>query len=116
VDTPGTELLGCYITNTSYAYTVIRDGNNFSKKFGGATGNDPDWFVLHIVGKKNGTWLSDSVHFYLADFRFDDNNQDYIVGSWEWVDLSILGDADTLYFELRSSDAGLNGINTPTFF
>jgi hypothetical protein len=37
---------GVYVTNTTYAYNSMRDGDMFAKKFGGPTGNDPDWYKL----------------------------------------------------------------------
>lgn len=107
---------GVYITNTTYAANSMRDGDTFGKKFGGSTGNDPDFFKLTIFGYTGGALTTDSVEFYLADYRFADTLQDYIVTTWEWVDLSSLGAIDSLTFILSSSDTGSFGINTPTFF
>ena len=64
----------------------------------------------------NGNMVNDSVEFYLADYRFSDNSQDYIVTTWEWVDLTSLGNVDSLVFNLSSSDNGTFGMNTPAFF
>lgn len=107
---------GTYITNTTYAANSMRDGDSFAKKFGGLTGDDSDWFLLTIKGYTGGNLTTDSVNFYLADYRFTDNTQDYIVKDWRWVDLTSLGNVDSLSFSLNSSDAGAFGINTPTFF
>jgi hypothetical protein len=106
---------GIYITNSTYAAISMRDGDGFAKQFGGMDGNDPDFFRLDIIGTLNGT-VTDTVKFYLADYRFMDNSMDYIVKSWEWVDLSPLGNVDTLHFQLVSSDATAFGNNTPNFF
>lgn len=105
-----------YVTNTTYAYYSMRDGDAFAKAFGGASGDDPDYFLLTIQGYREGMPLADSVDFYLADFRFADNRQDYIVDSWTAVDISALAAADSLSFTLRSTDTGEFGINTPLFF
>lgn len=105
-----------YLTNTTYAYEVLRTGNGFAKKMGGLSGNDPDFFKLTIRGYSNGTVIQDSVEFYLADYRFQDNRQDYIVKDWSKVDISRFQFADSLSFELSSSDVGQFGINTPLFF
>jgi hypothetical protein len=94
----------------------MRDGDLYGKKFGGTTGNDPDWFKLTIKKWHNGTLGNDSVEFYLADFRSSDNSEDYIVKDWRWVDLSTLGNVDSLTFIMTSSDVGTYGINTPLFF
>ncbi len=107
---------GCYLTNTTYAAISMRDGDAFAKKFGGPTGNDPDWFRLTVFAWYNGSLKSDSVNVYLADYRFSDNQQDYILEDWNWLDLSSLGNCDSLLFVLNSSDTGMFGMNTPPFF
>ena len=107
---------GVFVTNSTYAAHSMRDGDAFAKQFGGASGNDPDWFLLTIKGYTNGNITTDSVNFYLADYRFVDNNQDYIVNQWEWVNLTSLGSVDSLIFTLSSSDVGQFGMNTPAFF
>lgn len=107
---------GVFVTNSTYTANSMRDGDAFAKKFGGATGNDPDWFLLTIKGYTNGNLTNDSVNFYLADYRSSDNNLDYIVRQWQWVNLSSLGNIDSLVFSLNSSDVGQYGMNTPAFF
>ncbi|HNU49088.1 MAG TPA: DUF4465 domain-containing protein, partial [Bacteroidia bacterium] len=64
---------GFYVTNATYPYISMRDGDGFSKKFGGPSGNDPDYFIMTIHNWYNGNLSSDSVNFYLADFRFTNN-------------------------------------------
>jgi hypothetical protein len=112
----GRQVEGLYITNGTYPYLSMRDGDGFAKKFGGASGEEPDFFLLTIKGYLEGALLPDSVNFYLADYRFEDNSQDYIVDEWTFVDVSSLGAVDSLAFSLSSSDVGQFGINTPTFF
>jgi hypothetical protein len=116
---------GFYITNTTYAYNSMRDGDFAARKFGDTTGTNsglaqgsyPDWFKLTVRGYDSGTLLNDSVEFYLADYRFNDNDSDYIVGDWRWVDLSALGGVvDSVAFYLSSSDNGAWGMNTPAYF
>ena len=115
-DSSGQPVPGIYITNATYAYLSMRDGDSFTKKFGGVTGDDPDYFLLTIKGHFNGEVTADSIDFYLADFRFEDNSQDYIVDEWTYVDLSILGPVDSLSFALSSTDVGDFGMNTPAYF
>lgn len=108
---------GAYFTNMSYAYFSMRDGDMFAKKFGGADGNDPDWFRLSITGLRSDfTPTPNTVEFYLADYRFSDNGQDYLVSDWTWVDLAALGAIIGLRFELSSSDTAPWGMNTPAYF
>jgi hypothetical protein len=94
----------------------MRDGDAFAKKFGGATGNDPDFFKLTIIGKEASDVVVNTVDFYLADFRSANNAQDYVVNSWTTVDLTSLAGSRTLTFTLSSSDNGQFGMNTPAYF
>lgn len=107
---------GASITNTTYAALSMRDGDMFSKKFGGTTGNDPDWLKLTIAGYAGGSPTGTFIDFYLADFRFSFNSQDYIVNNWTYVDFSPLGLVDQLRFSMSSTDNGGWGMNTPAFF
>lgn len=109
-------LSGFYVTNSTYAYYTMKNGSLYSKVFGGEDGRDPDWFKLFIWGEKADGSLTDSVAFYLADYRFEPDTLDYIVNDWRWVDLSSLGIVEKICFSLASSDAGAYGINTPTYF
>ncbi|MEO0626741.1 MAG: DUF4465 domain-containing protein [Bacteroidota bacterium] len=115
-DAAGQVVSGMYITNNTYAYLSMQDGDSFAKRFGGLTGDDPDFFLLTVRAYSGGNLSTDSVNFYLADYRFDDNNLDYIVDEWTYLDLSSLGPADSLSFSLTSSDVGSAGMNTPAYF
>ncbi|MEA1948197.1 MAG: DUF4465 domain-containing protein, partial [Thermodesulfobacteriota bacterium] len=106
---------GGYFTNTTYAALSMLNGDDFAKQFGGVTGNDPDWFLLTVAGMNENT-VTGSVDFYLADYRFENNSQDYIVNAWTWLDLSGLGTVTSLKFDLSSSDVGDYGMNTPAYF
>ena len=108
---------GFYVTNSTYAYFSMLEGDAFAKKFGGLTGNDPDFFLLTIKAFQNGDLSEESVEFFLADYTFEDNSQDYIVDEWTYVDLTPLGnEVDSLSFTLTSSDVGEFGMNTPAYF
>jgi hypothetical protein len=110
------ELAGFYVTNSTWAALSMEFGDDYAKKFGGESGDDPDWFKLSVWGYHNGTASNDTVEFYLADYRFVNNDEDYIVKTWEWVDLSVLGEIDSLKFNLWSTDIGAYGMNTPAYF
>lgn len=104
------------ITNTNYSAHSMLNGDSFAKKFGGTTGDDPDWFVLTIRAYNDIDVKYDSIQVYLADYRFSNNAQDYIVKDWLNVDVSSLAMADYLEFYMTSSDVGTWGMNTPSFF
>lgn len=105
-----------YITNATCAVLSMEYGDSTAKKFGGADGTDPDWFLLTIKGYNYTSGTVDSVLFYLADFRSDTPAMDYIVKDWVQVDLSSMGRMDSLSFSLSSSDTGSSGMNTPAYF
>lgn len=112
----GKVVKGFYATNNTYAYNSMRDGDFVAKKFGGVPNVDTDWFKLTVKGYLNNTQTADSVDFYLADFRDPDSTKDYILKTWEWVDLTPLGKVDSLTFMLYTSDTGQFGPNTPMYF
>lgn len=112
-DTP----LSLTLANTTYAYDSMLNGDGFAKKFGGATGDDADWFLLTITGRDAFGASLGEVDVYLADYRFVDNDLDYILTGWTDVDLSGLGSGvRMLEFTLSSSDTGAYGMNTPAYF
>lgn len=108
---------GFFATNTTYTYLTMKNGGSFmGKKFGGTDGTDPDYFVLTVYGYLGGIKVQDTVNFYLADFRSEDSNQDYIVNTWEWVDLKTLGEIDSLSFGYTTTDFNEYGPLTPSYF
>lgn len=107
---------GLYVSNATYPFLSMRDGDSFAKKFGGVDGNDPDFLLLTIKARTDGQLSADSVDFYLADYRDTGNNNDYIIADWTFVDLSALGNADELVFTMSGSDVGQFGLNTPAYF
>lgn len=110
------DVSGMYVTNTTYAALSMLDGDGFAKRFGGESGDDPDFFKLIIDGFDETSTNTGTVEFFLADYRFADNSQDYLIDDWTFVDLSSLGDVASLSFSIDSTDAGDFGINTPTYF
>ncbi len=106
------------LTNATYAALSMQNGDSFAKKFGGATGNDPDLFGVTLRGFDNvgGTGNAiGSVNVNLSDFRFTNNSQDYILNSWLNVDLASIADARSVSLSFFSTDTGAFGINTPTY-
>lgn len=108
----GKTIDGFYINNNTYAYQSMNSGDAYSKKF---TSHNTDWFMLRTYGYLNGV-MTDSVDFYLADFRFADSSKAYIIKNWTWLDLNTLGNVDSLTFAMSSSDNGTWGMNTPAYF
>lgn len=121
-------------TNTATAFYSLRDGDEFAKPFGkifdenigenGAwvEGNVPDWFKVTFTGYagsgRTGV-VTGQVDFYLADYRFSNSSEDYIIQNWTDVDLTALGGARSIGLEFSSSDtstySGATYINQPQY-
>jgi hypothetical protein len=104
------------VTNTTYTALSMRDGDSFAKKFGGASGEDPDFLKLTITGRDGGNAVTGTRDVYLADFRAADTADDFILAPWMEVALGSLGVVSALEFSMVSSDVGPFGINTPLYF
>lgn len=107
---------GCYVTNNLWAYQNMLEGDYTATPFGGTTGNDPDWFKLTATGKNSNGQTTGTVDFYLADYRFANNEEDYILNTWAWLDLSPLGEVASISFSLSSSKNDNYGMITPAYF
>jgi len=112
------------IANTTYAVRSMREGDQFAKVFGSPydangqpDGTDgKDWFLLEIVPLNQADQpIGNTIKHYLADFRFDEANQNYIDEEWATVQLNGV-EAKKLQFYISSSDVGQNGLNTPAYF
>lgn len=112
------------LTNTTYAGISMRDGDTFGKVFGSANDaqgqpdgtNGEDFFKLIIYGLNAEDDTVSTIEVFLADFRFVDDNLDFILNTWSTVDLTSLGDVVAMQFGLVSSDIGGFGMNTPAYF
>ena len=103
------------LCNNTYAALSMKNGDAYSKKFGGTTGKDPDWFRVTVSGYDRSNNKTGSIDLYLADFRFTDSSKDYILTKWTTFDLTSLGKVYKIALTFSSSDAGTYGINTPTY-
>ena len=107
---------GCYVTNDLWTYQDILQGGYGEPPYGGTTGNDPDWFKVTATGKNANGQVVGTLDFYLADYRFSNNEEDYVLNTWEWFDLSSLGDVATISFSLSSSRGSGYNMITPAYF
>ncbi|MFK7784416.1 MAG: DUF4465 domain-containing protein [Crocinitomicaceae bacterium] len=113
------------LTNTTYAYLSMRDGDGYGKEFGTlyAAGdsipdgtNGEDFFYVRIYGHNFDQTEVDSIDFYLADYRFADSTQDYIIDDWNTIDLTGFAfDVTSVTFDFFSSDVNSFGIKTPAY-
>lgn len=107
---------GCYVTNNLWTYQDILQGGYGEQPYGGLTGNDPDWFKVTATGKNASGQTVGTLDFYLADYRFANNEEDYVLDTWEWFDLSPLGNVATISFSLSSSRGSGYNMITPAYF
>lgn len=113
---PGEAIVaGAWLTNTTYAALSMRDGDPYAKKFGGADGSETDYFRILVEGFDAAQRSTGMVELMLADFRFDDPAEDFILEDWVFLDLSDLGVVRELHLSWQSSDMSDYGINTPTY-
>lgn len=124
VNAPTKRITRFNITNTTYAYLSMRDGDGYGKQFGSIYDadsiidgtNGEDFFKVWIIGENFDGSERDSIEFFLADYRFADNTQDYIVSDWNEIDFSNFSfDVSTVNFAFESSDFNLFGPKTPTY-
>lgn len=125
-ESANTQITEFKITNTALAKLIMENGNQFSKVFGspnGANGmpdgtNGEDFFRVLIAAASEAGDM-DTMEFLLADYRFVDNTQDYILDTWVTIDLltEFNFPVSTLNFLFESSDNSAQGFsNTPSYF
>ncbi len=103
------------VANSTYTALSMRDGDQFAKKFGGDSGNDPDWFILSIEGIREDSSSAGIISVYLADYRSDNEAEDYISNAWTVLPMDGFGAIKKLAFSFESSDTGDWGMNTPAY-
>lgn len=101
------EFTSMRITNGTYSYYTILNGNDFCKKF-----ENGDWFKVQINGWDSEGNNVGKTEVFLADYR---NGKTYILNDWYLVNLEEFEDCQKITFEFASSDTGDFGINTPAF-
>lgn len=94
------------LNNSTYTYWSLKEGDAIAKACA-----DGDWFKVTIIGQ-NGDTRTDSIDFYLADFR---DGKTFICDTWTVIDLSSLGVVTDLYFTFDGTDQGDWGLNTPAY-
>lgn len=104
---------GMYVTNTTYTYLSVAQGNDGAGFVKGPFGPG-DWLKLTVYGIDASGQETGNVDFLLADF-IDQNTG--VVDNWTWLDLNELGNnVSSLEFEMASTDSGQFGMNTPAYF
>ena len=107
----GVTLNGCYMTNSVMLYNSAMNGDPFA----GEPFKTGDFFKALITGiSPQGD--TTRMEFYLADYRdTEDTAKHYILKTWEWVDLSGLGNIKSLLISFEGSRVGQYGQNLPLY-
>ncbi|WP_165226977.1 DUF4465 domain-containing protein [Aquisphaera insulae] len=102
------------ITNTTYSYLTMRDGDGYGYANAFTKG---DYQLLDIRGYDAAGKLVGTVDFYLANFLSDNKNDWYIVDTWNTLDLSSLAGSTELRFGIQSSQNDRTyGVIPPAYF
>ena len=102
---------GFYVAANSYLQNAILTGDGMTP--GAFTKGD--WYRVDVIGM-DGETKKDTLSYYLADYRSDNEADHYYVKDWTWLDLSALGDVTGITFRLSSSRTNSWGMTTPGYF
>lgn len=105
-----------YITNTTFAYLHMLNGDSFGGPFGGPSGDEPDVFTLTIEGFDASSTSVGSIDVILGDYSATPNAGDFIIDVWTLVDLSSLENVRSIDFTMDSTDVAGGFTSTPTYF
>lgn len=103
---------GTYICNHPWPYYGNIHGDGFASAF-----DYPGcFFTITAHGMVGGEDTGSSVTLTLAEYT-DDETGLVQSADWQWMDLSVLGEVDAVYFTMDTSDADpLYGPNTAVYF
>jgi len=105
----GQAVPGMYVTNSAWVVDAIINGDGMSEAFG-----EGDLLTLKLTGKKADGSTS-TMEIPLADYRAADEKDRWYLDTWQWVDLSPLGDVSEIEWDMTSTKANSYGITTPTY-
>jgi hypothetical protein len=98
---------GVYVCNHPWPYYGCVHGDGMARAF-----EEGDYFELVAHGvTADGTETIASIN--LVEFA---NGQLNALNDWTFFDLSSLGEVESVYFTLNSTDSGAYGMNTASYF
>jgi hypothetical protein len=99
----GVEVVAMEVINSLYLANIIKYGNDEIDRFGGNLRVIPDWYKISIKGIGLKNECTGIIDFFLADYRFDNNEEDYLIEKWKYIDLRELSKVKRLEISLSSS-------------
>lgn len=99
--------VGVYVCNHPWPYYGCLHGDGFARTF-----EEGDYFELTAHGvDADGNETTTSIN--LVEFT---NGELKALNNWTFFDLSSLGEVESVYFTLNSTDGGAYGMNTAAYF
>ena len=99
--------VGVYVCNHPWPYYGCVHGDGFGRAF-----EEGDYFEITAVGV-DADGNEKSVSMNLVEFT---NGELIALNDWTFFDLSSLGEVESVYFTLNSTDSGAYGMNTAAYF
>ena len=101
---------GTFVTNTAWVKEVTQKGTGM--------GDEPHTpfhkgdYLLLIASNNKGQ----SIEFPLVDYRSSNDAEHYIIDSWQWLDLSALGETESVIFSMKGTRIANGGTTIPAYF
>ena len=102
---------GTFVTNTAWVKEVTQKGTGM--------GDEPHKpfhkgdYLLLIASNSAGTR---KLEFPLVDYRSNNPAERYVIDSWQWLDLSALGETESVIFSMKGTRVNEDGTTIPAFF
>ena len=99
--------IGVYVCNHPWPYYGCEHGDGFGRAF-----EEGDYFEL-IAHGVDADGNETTANINLVEFT---NGELKALNDWTFFDLSSLGEVESVYFTLNSTDTGASGMNTAAYF
>lgn len=102
---------GTFVTNTAWVKEVTQKGTGM--------GDEPHTpfhkgdYLLLIASNSTGTR---KLEFPLVDYRSSNDAEHYVIDSWQWLDLSALGETESVIFSMKGTRIANGGTTIPAYF
>ena len=101
---------GTFVTNTAWVKEVTQKGTGMGDE-PHAPFHKGDYLLL-IASNNKGQ----SIEFPLVDYRSSNAAEHYIIDSWQWLDLSALGETESVIFSMKGTRIANGGTTIPAYF
>ena len=101
---------GTFVTNTAWVKEVTQKGTGMGDE-PHAPFHKGDYLLL-IASNNKGQ----SIEFPLVDYRSSNDAEHYVIDSWQWLDLSSLGETESVIFSMKGTRVAGGGTTIPAYF